>query len=112
LIWCGVLFNFLQTELEDLANVDVLLCTRLYPRTIICLGELLAITRVHLARSTEIALGADDDARDLGDAAKVDDLVVHDLDHVERVAGGDAVDEYVAVYPDGVLRVDGRVFIL
>lgn len=35
-----------------------------------------------------------------------------DLDHVEGILGSDGIDEYVAMYPDGVLGIDRRVLIL
>jgi len=37
---------------------------------------------------------------------------MHNLNHVERIARCDGVDEDIAVYPDGVLGVDRREFIL
>lgn len=36
----------------------------------------------------EVHLGADDDTRNILTAAKVDDLVVDDLDHVEAISRG------------------------
>ena len=37
---------------------------------------------------------------------------MHNLNHVERIAGCDGVDEDIAMYPDGILGVDRREFIL
>ena len=45
-------------------------------------------------------------------AAEVDDLVVHDLDHVEGLVICDRVDENVAMDADGMLGVEDGVFIL
>ena len=56
-------------------------------------------------RYRQITLGSNYDAGDFGDTAKIDNLVVHDLDHVERVFGSYGVYEYVAVDSDGILRV-------
>lgn len=37
---------------------------------------------------------------------------MHDLDHGEGVAGGDGVDQQVAMNADGVLSIDGGKFVL
>ena len=60
----------------------------------------------------QVGLGADDNTRNLIHSAEVDDFVVHDLDHVERLARGDRVDEHEAVDADRMLRVEDGVFIL
>lgn len=60
----------------------------------------------------EITFGADNDTGQICEAAKVYNLIVDDLDHVEGVAGGDGVDEDVAMDADGVLGVEGGVFVL
>jgi hypothetical protein len=55
-------------------------------------------------RYRQITLGSNYDAGDFGHTTKVDNLVVYDLDHVERVFGCYGVYEYVAVDSDGILR--------
>jgi len=37
---------------------------------------------------------------------------MYDFNHVEWVAGGDGINEYVAVYSDGMLGIYGGKFIL
>jgi hypothetical protein len=51
----------------------------------------------------QITFGANDDARDVRNTTKIDDLVVYDLYHLERVPGGNRVDQYIAMYTDSVL---------
>ena len=60
----------------------------------------------------EITFGADNDTGQICEAAKVYNLIVDDLDHVEGVAGGDGVHEDIAVDADGVLGVERGVFVL
>jgi hypothetical protein len=55
------------------------------------------------ARHIQITLRPHNHTRNLAKSAKVDDLIMHDLDHVERVLGCDGVDQDVAMYPDGIL---------
>ena len=45
-------------------------------------------------------------------ATEVDDFVVDNLDHVERLAGCDRVHEHKAVNSDGMLGVEDGVLIL
>ena len=60
----------------------------------------------------QITFGSNYDAGNFGQTTKIDNLVVHDLNHVERVSGCYGVYEYVAVDSDGILRVQGRVLVL
>ena len=60
----------------------------------------------------QVGLGTDDDTRDVVHSAEIDDLVVHDLHHVERLLGRDGVHEHVAVDADGMLGVEDRVLVL
>lgn len=60
----------------------------------------------------EVRLRADDDAGNLLDSTKVDDLVVYDLDHVERIPRGDGIHEDEAMDTDSMLGVENRVFVL
>lgn len=53
----------------------------------------------------EVTLLADNDTWDFLLSRIVEDLVVNDRDHLERVAVCDAVDENVAVDADSMLRV-------
>ena len=55
------------------------------------------------ARHIQITLRPHNHAWNLANSAKIDDLIVHDLDHVERVLGGDGVNQDVTMYPDGIL---------
>lgn len=133
----GILDYDKKREASARTDVNIVLRARFNPCAVHLLGQLLSVLRVNLTpieqsninacppdrriylarpendlRHRQIALGANNDARDLANAAEVNNLVVHDFDHVERVARGNRVDEYVAVYPDGVLRVYRRVFVL
>lgn len=60
----------------------------------------------------EICLGTDDDTWDGVEAAEVDNLVVYDLDHVERFPGGNRVDEDIAVDANGMFGVKDGVLVL
>ena len=60
----------------------------------------------------EVSLGTDDDAWYGVESAEGDDLVVHDLNHVERFAGGDGVHEDVTVNANGMLGVEDSVLVL
>ena len=122
-----------------LTDVGICLCAGLDPRRVVLFGELLAFFRGHLSgfavrragrgsdyrglsRSDatepwdvprgQVGLRADDDARYLVEAAEIDDLVVHDLDHVEGLARRHRVDEHEAMDADRVLRVQDRVLVL
>ena len=53
----------------------------------------------------KVYLGADYDTWDLLYSTKVDDLVVHDLDHVERISRGNRVYENKAVDANCMLGV-------
>jgi len=101
-----------ETQFEYLANVNVGFRTRLDPRSLVCLCELLAVRRCHLTVVFEVHFGADDDAGDIHYAAEVDDLVIDDLHHVEGLAGRNGVHEDVSVDADGVLRPEEGVFVL
>ena len=115
-----------------LTDVDVLLCAGLEKGGLVCVCQLLPLKRVDLSAEKkkrqvsphaaghgradlllqEITFGADNDTGQICEAAKVYNLIVDDLDHVERVAGGDGVDEDVAMDADGVLGVEGGVLVL
>lgn len=41
----------------------------------------------------EIGLRSNNDTGNVGNAAKIDNLVIHNLDHVERVPRGNRVDK-------------------
>ena len=60
----------------------------------------------------QVGLGTDDDTGNLVHSAKIDDLVVHDLHHVERLLGRDRVDENIAMDANGMLGVEDRVLVL
>ena len=60
----------------------------------------------------EITFLTHNDTWYLCQATKVYNLIVHDLDHVERIPRGDGVYEDVAVNTDGVLRVERGVLVL
>jgi len=60
----------------------------------------------------EIAFRTNNNARNICEPTKVENLVVHDLYHVERVSGGDRIDQYIAMYTNYMLWVDGGIFIL
>ena len=51
----------------------------------------------------KVYLGTDYDTRDLFDSTEVDNLVIHDLDHVKGISGGDRVDENKAMDANGML---------
>lgn len=51
----------------------------------------------------EVGFRADNDTWYLVKTAEVDDFVVHDLDHVEGLAGGDGVHEDEAVDANSML---------
>lgn len=51
----------------------------------------------------KVTLLTDDDTRNFGFTRVVEDLVVHNRDHVERLAVGDIVDQNVTVDPDSML---------
>lgn len=48
----------------------------------------------------------------MGTYKVVQNFVAYDSNHVERLAGGNRVDDNVAMNPDKVLRVQNAVFIL
>lgn len=52
------------------------------------------------------------DTRHLFRSAKVENLFMHNLDHLKRLSVGDRVDEDIAMYADGVFRREERVFVL
>lgn len=65
-----------------------------------------------LPRLCEVALLADDDTRHFGLARVVENLVVHDGDHVEGLPVCDAVDQDVAMDANSVFRVEYRELVL
>ena len=60
----------------------------------------------------EIALGPHDDAGNIRNPTKVHNLVIHNLDHVERVPRGYRVDQNVSMNSYGMLSIDWRIFVL
>ena len=60
----------------------------------------------------QVDFGADHHTGDGVHAAEVDDLVVHDLDHVEGLVICDRVDENVAMDANGMLGVEDGVLVL
>lgn len=60
----------------------------------------------------QIGLGAHNDTWDGVEATEVDDLLIYYLHHVKGLAGGDGVDQYVAMGADSVLRVENGVLVL
>ena len=60
----------------------------------------------------EITFRTDNNTGKFCDAAKVYNLIVDDLDHVEGVARGNGVHEDIAMDSDGMLGIERRVFIL
>ena len=51
----------------------------------------------------DVRLGADDDTGNMVQPAEIKDLLVDDLDHIERISGRNGVDEDVAMHADGML---------
>ena len=60
----------------------------------------------------QVRFGAHNDTRDLIHSTEIDDLVVHNLDHFERLSAVDGVDEHIAVDANCMLRVEDRVLVL
>ena len=60
----------------------------------------------------KVRLRADDNARNLLNSTKVDNLVVYDLYHIERIPRCDGVHKDEAMDADGMLGVEYRVFVL
>ena len=60
----------------------------------------------------KIYLRSDDDTGYLLDATEIHNLVVDDLDHVERISRRDRIDKDIAMYSDRVLGIQYRELIL
>lgn len=106
------LLNLREAHFEYLANVHIGLRTRLDPCSLIRVCELLPVRGCHLTVVFKVHFGADDDAGYVHYATEVDDLVVDDLDHVERLAGRDGVHEDVSMDAYGVFRPEEGILIL
>jgi hypothetical protein len=60
----------------------------------------------------KVYLGTDYDTRDLFHSTEVDNLVIHDLDHVKGISRGDRVDENKAVDADSMFGIEDRILVL
>lgn len=60
----------------------------------------------------QIGFGANDNAWDVLRATKIYDLVVHVLDHVERIPRSDGVNQDISVDANSILGVKDRIFVL
>ena len=60
----------------------------------------------------QVGLGPDNYAWYLVHTTEIDNFVVHDLHHLERLLGRDGVDENVAVDADGMLGIKDCVLVL
>lgn len=67
---------------------------------------------IYLPSGRKIDFGAYDNARNVEDTTEGDDLVIYNLDHVEGTPGSDGIYEDVAVDPNSILRIYGRIFVL
>lgn len=108
----GALLDLCKTEFEYFADVDIILRTSFHPRGLLRLGELLALGRLNLSTRLQIALCANNYAGDFVFTTEVDDFIIHDLDHVKRSSRVDGIYKDVAMYTDGVFRVENGIFIL
>jgi len=108
----GSLLDLGQTKLKDLGDVGVGLCTRLDEGGFIRLGKFLPFIGLDLPTFVKVVLRPNDNTWYIGDTTKVDDLVVDNLDHVERVAGADRVYKNVAMNADSMLGVQDGEFVL
>lgn len=118
----------------QLTNIDIFLGTRFLKRTPVSFGQSLTLHFVHLstdvcsftradltnqlqsqdenAPCVQITLWSYDDAGRMRHSAVIQDFVVDDLNHFERVAGRDRVDQYVAMNPNRMSLIQGRIFVL
>jgi len=63
-----------------------------------------------LSAVLKVYLGSDDNTWDVGDPTKVDDLVVDDLNHIERISRADRINKNVAMNANSMLGVqDGEL---
>lgn len=107
------LLNLRNQQLKGLAHIRIIRRTRLRPPTIQALTQFPPLLRADLSLlGSQIALVPHDtDGHAVGPKV-VEDLVAHDLHHLERGHGGDAVDEHVAMDADKVLAVQDGVLVL
>ena len=108
----GTFVRLSKHGLERLGDVGIVTRADLDPRRLELRSELLALCLGDLPLYMQVALLADNNAGDRLGACVVEDLVVDSLDHVEAIAGSDAVDEHVTVDADGVFRVEDRILVL
>lgn len=109
---CGALIRLAEHSLECLCDVGIVSGADLDPSGLELCGELLCFGLGDLPLDMQIALLTNNDTGDGFGARVIEDLVVDGLDHVEAIAGCDAVDEHVAVDANGVFGIENRVFIL
>ena len=113
-----------------LTDISLLLRASLNPGSADAISEIFRFIRLHLSKyaavSTDvpretvlesplrlqIRFGTHNDTWDLGIAGESDDLVIHNLDHIERITRRDRVHEDEAMDPDSVSLVEDRVFVL
>lgn len=62
--------------------------------------------------SLKIGFGANNDTRNIRHATEIDDLVVHNLDHIKGISRCHRVYEDIAMNSDHMLRTQNRIFIL
>jgi len=65
-----------------------------------------------LSAFLEVHLGSNDNTWDVGDPTEVDNLVIDNLNHLERIAGADGINKDIAVNADGMLRIEDGELVL
>jgi len=106
------LLDLAEEEIEYFGDVGVGSCTCLDESSVYRLGEPLSFRLVDLPSSSvmfftllsKITLLPYDDTRDFRFAGEVENLIVHDGDHIERLPVCDVINQNVAVNADGMFR--------
>jgi len=84
----GLFLYFSETQLEHFGDVEIVLCTCLDPSGLILRRQIFPFVWGHLSKvpRLQVVLGTDYDTRDRTHAAKINDFVIDDLDHLERLS--------------------------
>jgi len=65
-----------------------------------------------LSAFLEVHLGSDDNTWNVGDPTEVNNLVIDNLNHLERIAGADGINKDIAMNANSMLRIEDGELVL
>jgi len=109
----GCAFLYLsKTQLENFCDIDIILGARFYPGSLIRLCKFFALRGFDLSISLKVHFRADNNTRNIRYTAKIDNLIVHNLDHVKGISARDGVHKDIAMNSDRVISTQEGELIL